>query len=211
VPRLRPLRYNRWHRETETALRTLWAAGYSYAEIAEQLNRLVGIDGLYTAEVVGFKWRRDYEARRASRGTVAKIKIKVKDTCPPVVRDLIEIVNKDTRSWAQIARKAGISPNLLVQWQRGVSPRYDIIERCFAVVGFELVAVQREVIKVPPVVQTAEYKLLREVADSFRMNAAVLNPKVLEEAVSNGYIIRIGAYVTISQAGYDRLEQLEDN
>lgn len=61
-----------------------------------------------------------------------------------------------------------------------------------------------------PLHTTPEYTLLRRLVDEGDIHFTQLNMVALTNAKNEGYVELIGDYVHITDAGYDRLDQLEE-
>ena len=60
-----------------------------------------------------------------------------------------------------------------------------------------------------PIVITAEYRILAELAEN-RKPYEILNRVALDRAKSDGYIITVGEWAIITKAGLNRLDELQD-
>lgn len=61
-----------------------------------------------------------------------------------------------------------------------------------------------------PINQTAEYLLLRRLVDEGDILFHQLNNMALTKARNDGYAVMVGDYAHITDAGYDRLDEIED-
>jgi hypothetical protein len=189
-------------------LRTLWVAGNSFEEITRQLNLITGHD-IYTVDIVKWKWRRSYANQPEMVNKQPKRKITIHPKCPVLVRSLIDLVNNDPRSWLTIASLIGINYTALQRWQTGVSPRVDLLEDCFKFFGYSLTHIYTGD-DMAPMVYTAEFKLLESLIKHERIKSDMVNDRALKEALADGYVFRIGDYVTISEEGMRRFDTLND-
>lgn len=71
-------------------------------------------------------------------GTRWRGKLVIPESCHPLVRKLLEIMNRDMTCMREVERRAGLRPGTIGGWRRRSSPQLVNIEACFNVLGYGL-------------------------------------------------------------------------
>jgi len=61
-----------------------------------------------------------------------------------------------------------------------------------------------------PRIRTAEYNLLVKVRDEMHVLPEILNSAALSVALANEYVKYDGEYIVLTDAGFDRIDEIED-
>jgi hypothetical protein len=61
-----------------------------------------------------------------------------------------------------------------------------------------------------PTIRTAEYNLLTKVRDEMHALPETLNSGALSVALANDFVKYDGEYVVLTDAGFDRIDEIED-